>query len=90
MEFIHVSVSPGFKKGDQPPVLYGQWHEWAAVQHRAGLRQAKCDHCGKWLFPQEKCESCPPTAKRNSAAEWRKIEAEIIRQTKAMYGRCAR
>lgn len=74
----HVSASPGFKKGDPAPAGYCLWHEWAEIQHKAGLRQTKCDHCGKWLFPQEKCQ-CPPTAKRHTAAAWRKIEADIVR-----------
>jgi hypothetical protein len=41
-----------FKKGDPPPDGYMDWHAWAEVQYKAGLRQNRC-RCGKWLFPQE-------------------------------------
>lgn len=44
-----------FRPGDPPPTGYVAWHEWARVQHRAGLRQRQCQVCGKWRFPQEKC-----------------------------------
>lgn len=50
---VHLSVSPGFKPGDFPPNGYSDWHDWAAVQHQAGLRQKTCGKCGKWRFPQE-------------------------------------
>ena len=43
-----------FKKGDPPPKGYMDWHEWAGVQHRAGLRQVR-RACGKYHFPQEVC-----------------------------------
>lgn len=43
------------KPGDQPPQGYGEWHEWARVQYRAGLRQARCSGCGKYRFPQQRC-----------------------------------
>jgi len=46
-------VQPGFKPGDQAPSGYLAWHEWAEVQHKAGLRQKQCGRCGKWKFPQE-------------------------------------
>ena len=42
-----------YRPGDMPPSGYNDWHEWARVQHKDGLRQKKCDHCGKWKFPQE-------------------------------------
>lgn len=50
------------KKGDPPPTGYLDWHEWADVQHKAGLRQVQCGVCGLWRFPQElsvkvKCSS---------------------------------
>lgn len=64
-----------FKPGDPPPADhdYCGWHEWAAVQHKAGLRQSKCSVCGKWRFPQENCCN---GAKRYTAAAWRKLERE--------------
>lgn len=47
-------LEPGtYKKGDPPPSGYIQWHEWAKVQHRSGLRQKRCPVCGLWRFPQE-------------------------------------
>jgi len=48
-----VLSTPGFKPGDPAPSDYLGWHEWAEVQHKAGLRQVTCGHCGKWRFPQE-------------------------------------
>ena len=41
------------KPGDQPPQGYLAWHEWADVQHKAGLRQVECGRCGKWCYPQQ-------------------------------------
>ena len=29
------------------------FHEWAAVQHKAGLRQKQCARCSLWRYPQE-------------------------------------
>ena len=48
-----VCVQPEFKPGDQAPEGYLAWHEWAEVQHKAGLRQKECGRCGKWKYPQE-------------------------------------
>lgn len=42
-----------FNPGDQAPKGYLEWHEWADVQHKAGLRQKECGRCGKWKYPQE-------------------------------------
>jgi uncharacterized OB-fold protein len=57
---VHMDIVPEYKVGDPCPDGYTQWHEWARVQHRGGLRQAQCPDCGLWLFPQEraghKCE----------------------------------
>lgn len=62
MGMDHVCALPEFSVGDQPPSTYLAWHEWARVQVAGGLRQQRCDVCGLWRFPQEKC--CPePTAK---------------------------
>ena len=35
-----------------PPSGYSDWHAWAAVQHKAGLRQQKCGRCLKYKYPQ--------------------------------------
>jgi hypothetical protein len=42
-----------YKPGDQAPSGYLAWHEWAEVQHKAGLRQVQCGKCGLWRYPQE-------------------------------------
>lgn len=57
-----VLIIPEFKPGDPPPDGYLQWHEWARVQHKNGLKQRKCRVCGLWRFPQEKC--CDETKNR--------------------------
>jgi hypothetical protein len=51
-----------YKPGDPPPGGYLNWHAWAEVQDKAGLRQKKCRQCGLWKFPQElsglACSKC--------------------------------
>ena len=42
-----------YKPGDPAPDGYLAWHEWAEVQHKAGLRQKQCGRCGLWRYPQE-------------------------------------
>ena len=42
-----------YKVGDPAPIGYMEWHEWAGVQHRGGLRQQRAPEDGKWRFPQE-------------------------------------
>ena len=42
-----------YKPGDQPPLGYCDWHEWAEVQTKAGLKQRRSSCCSKWKFPQE-------------------------------------
>ncbi len=39
--------------GTLPPRGYNEWHEWAEIQHKAGLRQETCGQCCLWKFPQE-------------------------------------
>lgn len=51
-EFI-VTMSPGFRVGDPAPPGYLDWHEWAEIQYKGGLRQTVCPICAKWQFPQE-------------------------------------
>lgn len=48
-------VAGDYKPGDPPPPrhAYLDWHEWAEVQHRAGLRQSMCCDCSRWFYPQE-------------------------------------
>lgn len=51
----HIDFARSFKPGDPPPSGYLDWHEWARVQHKAGLRQKQCRECGLWRYPQETC-----------------------------------
>lgn len=53
MKLIHMLVQREYKPGDQAPSGYLAWHEWAEVQHKAGLRQVACGRCGKWKYPQD-------------------------------------
>lgn len=39
--------------GDPAPKGYLEWHEWAAVQLKSGLRQTRCIRCSRFFFPQE-------------------------------------
>lgn len=50
---VILTVSGDFKPGDMQPTGYLDWHEWAEVQHKAGLRQKECGSCGRWKYPQE-------------------------------------
>lgn len=56
-----------YKPGDPAPAGYLDWHEWAAVQHKARLKQVSCGQCGLWKYPQELSDkvivSLPMTAK---------------------------
>ena len=49
----HILYVKEFKPGDQAPSGYLDWHEWARVQHKAGLRQQQCGKCSLWKYPQE-------------------------------------
>lgn len=48
-----VLVMPTYKPGDLPPEGYLQWHEWAEVQRKAGIKQVQCPTCSLWRTPQE-------------------------------------
>ena len=50
---VMLDVSPSFTPGDLPPEGYLAWHEWAEVQHKAGIKQVQCGRCGLWRTPQE-------------------------------------
>jgi hypothetical protein len=52
-QYGFLTFTPDFKPGDPPPTGYCDWHAWAEVQHKAGLRQVQCADCGKWNYPQE-------------------------------------
>lgn len=56
MSTLHVACileQDAYKPGDQAPEGYLAWHEWAEVQHKAGLRQRKCGRCGLYCYPQQ-------------------------------------
>lgn len=53
MKVACILEQAAYKPGDQAPEGYLEWHEWAEVQHKSGLRQKKCGRCGKWCFPQQ-------------------------------------
>lgn len=53
-----------YKPGDPAPMNYLPWHEWAAVQYRAGLGQRQCSRCGKYKFPSEVDEPASASAGR--------------------------
>lgn len=50
-----------YRPGDQAPEGYLAWHEWASVQHKAGLRQKKCGRCGLYYYPQELSDTADST-----------------------------
>ena len=47
-----IMVVADYKPGDMPPKGYLAWHEWAGIQHKAGLRQECCGNCdfSNYLF----------------------------------------
>ena len=49
----HILIVPTYQPGDQAPEGYLQWHEWARVQQKAGLRQQQCGKCSLWKYSQE-------------------------------------
>ncbi len=53
MDNFHLLVMPDSKAGDLPPKGYLQWHDWAEVQYKAGIKQTQCPTCGLWCTPQE-------------------------------------
>jgi hypothetical protein len=50
---VCVLEQQSYRPGDQAPEGYLEWHAWAEVQHKAGLRQKQCGRCGLWRFPQQ-------------------------------------
>ena len=48
-----LSMCGDYEPGDPPPTGYNDWHDWAKVQLKAGLRSVRCDQCGRYKFPQE-------------------------------------
>lgn len=58
--WLCIHVVPVFQPGDPPPTGYIEWHEWARVQLRAGIRQKRCLTCKLWKFPNERCACTTP------------------------------
>lgn len=50
---VNLDWIDGCKPGDPPPEGYNDWHAWADVQVKAGLRQEACAGCSLYKFPQE-------------------------------------
>ena len=50
---VSLTIMPIFQPGDLPPKGYLEWHEWAEVQRKAGIKQVECGGCGKYKTPQE-------------------------------------
>lgn len=74
-----VLMMPDFKPGDLPPEEgYLEWHEWAEVQRKAGIKQSVCTNCGNWRTPQEKCcNGAPRLSPREYNAEIRRIDRAV-------------
>ena len=53
MDVVCILEQATYKPGDLPPTGYLEWHEWAEVQRKAGIKQRQCGKCGKWKTPQE-------------------------------------
>lgn len=49
-----LDTTKDYKPGDLPPEEgYLEWHAWAEVQRKAGIKQVPCPDCGLWCTPQE-------------------------------------
>jgi len=75
-----LSHSGEYKPGDPPPTGYNDWHEWAAVQHKAGLRQQQCGKCGLWRFPQEMSEEFSKWVARTRAGQPVQVIAPVCKE----------
>lgn len=69
-----------FKPGDPEPEGYLAWHEWASVQHKAGLRQKRCCGCSRWFFPQGLSDKVHHGTAYNSKGEKILYSAPICRE----------
>lgn len=62
---MNIDDAGHYKPGAPRPAGYLQWHEWATVQDKAGLRQSRCKGCCKFLYPQERAgHSCLASGKK--------------------------
>ncbi|MFA6213508.1 MAG: hypothetical protein WC714_28990 [Candidatus Obscuribacterales bacterium] len=69
-----------YKPGDMPPEGYLEWHEWAEVQRKAGIKQVACGRCGKWKTPQELSGVIDTTMMRDRRGSPVKVESLVCLQ----------
>lgn len=79
-------IMPSYNPGDPAPSGYLQWHEWAEVQHKAGLRQQECGSCGKWRYPQELSDVMRETTMRDSRGRRHAVQYAVCKQCTASEG----
>lgn len=77
--FGHLDFVGTYKPGDQPPTGYNDWHAWADVQHKAGLRQAQCPHCSLWKYPQELSETVAEWTCEDKRGRKRKFRGRVCK-----------
>jgi hypothetical protein len=53
MKIAILHLDEEYKVDAPPPTNYLAWHEWAAIQYKAGRRQSRCKFCGLLFFPAE-------------------------------------
>jgi hypothetical protein len=80
---VILTVGGDFKPGDMPPSGYLDWHEWAEVQHKAGLRQKECGRCGKWKYPQELSDVVAVAQPRDKTGQKVRIEMPVCKTCNA-------
>ena len=51
-----ISITPDFRVGDPCPDGYVDRQEWFDVHLKAGLKQKRCEECGRYKFPHELSE----------------------------------
>jgi hypothetical protein len=78
-----LTVTQDFKPGDQAPTGYLDWHEWADVQHKAGLKQVECGRCGKWKYPQQLSNRVDVFTPKNKRGEPVTIEPPVCNDCNA-------
>lgn len=72
---IHICGTATYKPGDPRPSGYLDFHEWAMVQMKAGLKEMKCSSCGKWKFQHEMSERLEKRTMHDS--QWREVEVTL-------------
>lgn len=77
-----MTVGDDYKPGDQAPEGYIAWHEWAEVQHKAGLKQKQCCLCGLWCYPQQLSDETVEMKAKTS-------RGETVIETGAVCNKCS-